>query len=363
MSVSLIGVFFLFAIALAIVTVVVIAIIIAIRWARRSVQVEATPAIDSCPSRQRLRDWLDGRLDGAQRAKIAAHVEDCGPCQRALDRMAGSDHAWSDWARQAITAAPPEPAFARALNQLKDQPMEPTIDSATPAAASGEPQQFGQLDGYEILSEIGRGGMGVVLKAFDPKLRRVVAIKLLAPHLAANAAARARFLREARAAAAVAHEHVVTIHAVEESSAGTPYIVMQFIPGKSLQDRIDQSGSLELREALRIGMQTAAGLAAAHAQGLIHRDIKPANILLENGIERVKLADFGLARASDDASLTRSGVITGSPQFMSPEQARGEAVDFRSDLFGLGCVLYAMCAGHPPFRADAVGRAQAGLRR
>ena len=128
---------------------------------------------------------------------------------------------------------------------------------------------------------------------------------------------------------------------------------MPYIAGRSLQDRVDQEGPLEVREVLRIGMQTALGLAAAHAQGLVHRDVKPSNILLENGVERVKLTDFGLARAIDDASLTQSGVVAGTPQYMSPEQARGEAVDHRSDLFSLGSVLYFACAGHSPFRADS----------
>src|SRR5262249_42840754 len=116
-------------------------------------------------------------------------------------------------------------------------------------------------------------------------------------------------------------------------------------------ERIDRSGTLELKEVLRIGMQTAVGLAAAHSQGLIHRDIKPANILLENGVERVKITDFGLARAADDTSLSQSGVVAGTPQYMAPEQASGEAVDHRADLFSLGSVLYAMCTGQPPFRA------------
>ena len=128
---------------------------------------------------------------------------------------------------------------------------------------------------------------------------------------------------------------------------------MQYVPGRSLQERLDRRGPLSLPEVLRIGMQTAAGLAAAHAQGLVHRDVKPANILLENGVERVKLTDFGLARAADDASLTQSGVVAGTPQYMAPEQARGEAADHRADLFSLGSVLYAMCAGHPPFRAES----------
>ena len=212
---------------------------------------------------------------------------------------------------------------------------------------------------YEVKGVLGRGGMGVVLKAFDPALHRNVAIKVLSASLATSGAARRRFLREARAAAAVAHEHVVAVHAVVES-AGLPFLVMEYVPGRSLQDRLDKDGPLALSEILRIGMQTAAGLAAAHAQGLVHRDVKPANILLENGVERVRLTDFGLARAAADAGVTQSGVVAGTPHYMAPEQARAEAIDHRADLFSLGSTLYAMCTGHPPFRADS---AVAVLRR
>jgi hypothetical protein len=219
-------------------------------------------------------------------------------------------------------------------------------------APSDKPGSLGRLGHYEVQEVIGRGGMGVVLKAFDENLHRVVAIKVMAPQLAAAATARARFTREARAQAAVTHDHVVTIHAVDES-AGLPYLVMQYIAGVSLQDRLDRSGPLQLHVVLRIGMQAASGLAAAHAQGLVHRDVKPANILLENGVERVKLTDFGLARAADDASLTQSGVIAGTPQYMSPEQAEGKPVDARSDLFSLGSVLYAICTGRLPFLASS----------
>ena len=127
---------------------------------------------------------------------------------------------------------------------------------------------------------------------------------------------------------------------------------MECIDGISLQDKIDKVGTLGVKEILRIGMQIAEGLAAAHKQGLVHRDIKPANILLENGVERVKITDFGLARAVDDASVTQSGTVAGTPMYMSPEQAEGLAIDHRSDLFSLGTVLYVMCTGHPPFRAS-----------
>ncbi len=178
---------------------------------------------------------------------------------------------------------------------------------------------------------------------------RVVAIKVMAPQLAANSMAVKRFLREARAA--VSHDHVVTIHGIEEDKR-PPYIVMEFIDGPSLQEKIDAEGALELKQILRIGVQVARGLAAAHGQGLVHRDIKPANILLENRLERVKLTDFGLARAVDDAGMTKTGEVSGTPQYMSPEQAEGGHVDRRSDLFSLGCVMYAVCTGQPPFRAE-----------
>jgi serine/threonine-protein kinase len=151
--------------------------------------------------------------------------------------------------------------------------------------------------------------------------------------------------------AAVRDEHVVGIHAVEDSGPA-PYLVMEFVAGATLEQWVKERGPLGTAEVLRIGRQAAQGLAAAHAQGLIHRDIKPANILLENGVQRVKLTDFGLARGVDDASMTTSGLIAGTPLYMSPEQARGEPLDQRSDLFSLGSVLYTLCAGRPAFRAD-----------
>ena len=224
---------------------------------------------------------------------------------------------------------------------------ELSLDFLAPAQKAGS---LGRLGHYEILEVIGRGGMGVVLKAFDGKLQRVVAIKTMLPQLATSASARQRFTREAQAAAAIRNEHVIGIYAVEDES-GLPYLVMEYISGISLQERLDR-GRLQIKEILRIGMQTARGLAAAHAQGLVHRDVKPANVLLENGVERVKITDFGLARTVDDASLTQSGVIAGTPHYMSPEQARGEHMDHRADLFSLGSLLYVMCTGRPPFRAE-----------
>lgn len=221
---------------------------------------------------------------------------------------------------------------------------------------SDDPSLLGKLGPYEIYEMIGRGGMGIVFRARDPKLNRVVAVKVLAPELAVNPNAKRRFVREAQSGAVISHPHVVTIHAVDDEEK-LPFLVMECIVGQSLQQKIDKVGSLRLIEVLRISKQIAEGLAAAHHQGLIHRDIKPANILLENGVERVKITDFGLARAIDDVSVTRTGEVAGSPQFMSPEQALGERVDQRSDLFSLGCVMYAMCAGRSPFRATSIAAA------
>jgi serine/threonine protein kinase len=259
--------------------------------------------------------------------------------------------------------------LVESMLRAHDRP-DPLLDHPPLLAADGDgdaldflrpatrPDSLGRLGHYEVLDIVGRGGMGIVLRAFDEKLHRVVAVKVLPPVLAGNPAARQRFVREARAAAAVAHDNVVGTLAVEDDGA-VPFIVMQFVDGMTLQDKLDRAGPLPLPEVLRIGLQVAEGLAAAHRQGIIHRDIKQANILLENGVERARITDFGLARTAD-GGLTQSGVVAGTPAYMSPEQAAGERVDHRTDLFSLGAVLYAMCAGRPPFEADS---AVAVLRR
>jgi eukaryotic-like serine/threonine-protein kinase len=213
----------------------------------------------------------------------------------------------------------------------------------------GKPGALGRLGHYEVLEVLGRGGFGIVVKALDEGLQRLVALKVLAPTLAATSPPRRRFLREARASAAVCHDNVVAIHAVEEQPL--PYLVMEYVEGETLQQRLDRVGPLDVPTVLWIGRQIATGLAAAHALRLIHRDIKPANILLLHGSDRVKISDFGLARTADDASLSQSGYLAGTPLYMAPEQARGEALDHRADLFSLGSVLYVMASGRPPFRA------------
>lgn len=301
----------------------------------------------------RWNEFLAGELSPQIETQAVNHLDTCPACQQRVETLAGETRWW----RESQFYLSPERADVESPISLpeelddgteSDQPPEISLDFLAP---TDDPESVGRLGTYEVKGVIGRGGTGIVLKAFDRSLHRFVAIKVLDPHLAGNAAARRRFAREGRAAAAVVHEQIVPIHAVNEQQ-GLPYIVMQYVPGRSLQQRIDQDGPLALADVLRIGLQTALGLAAAHAQGLVHRDVKPANILLENGIERVLLTDFGLARTMDDASLTRSGVIAGTPQYMAPEQALGETVDHRTDLFSLGSVLYAMCTGHSPFRAE-----------
>jgi eukaryotic-like serine/threonine-protein kinase len=301
----------------------------------------------------RLRSYLDDDLSPDDQAELAGHLDHCGTCQKALERLAAGSRLWDDLRHLGGEPDSPMPGRPAAGSRGKSRPAigreGPELEFLAP---SEDPAYLGRLGSYEVIGVLGEGGMGIVLKAFEPSLNRVVAIKVLAPQLAASGAARRRFQREAKAAAAVVHDHVVAIHTVDtDTKSGLPYLVMPCIDGRSLQDRIDRDGPLRTEEVLRIGMQTALGLAAAHAQGLVHRDIKPSNILLENGVERVKITDFGLARAIDDGSQSQSGVVAGTPQYMSPEQARGESADHRADLFSLGSVLYAMCAGHSPFRA------------
>ncbi len=288
----------------------------------------------------RLELLVDDRLSPEDTIGLERHLEQCPPCRAALDNLVGSDRCL-----QAVRV------FLDDESPKAFESPPHSIESLHFLAPSDWPDSMGRLGTYEIKGILGRGGMGIVLKAFDPALNRNVAVKVLSASLATTGAARARFLREARAAAAVVHEHVVGVFAVAEA-AGLPFLVMEYVSGRSLQDRLDRDGPLSVTEVLRIGMQTAAGLAAAHAQGLVHRDVKPANILLENGVERVRLTDFGLARAVADASMSHSGLVAGTPYYMAPEQARGETTDHRADLFSLGSTLYAICAGHPPFRAE-----------
>ena len=315
----------------------------------------------------RIQQFLQHELTQVEELEFEQHLESCNTCcGRLHDTVA--DRTWWDQATRMLPDQPDDFEKLAHVDTRADMwPNNPSSrvsdagETSLPAAVQNvvnllaptdDPQMLGRIGNYEVAGVVGAGGMSVVLKALDPSLNRFVAIKVLAPHLATSGAARMRFAREAQAAAAIVHDNVIAIHGVDEAM-GLPYLVMPYVKGQSLQKRLDDQGPLELKEILRIATQVAAGLSAAHAQGLIHRDVKPANIMLADGVERVTITDFGLARAADDASLTRTGTIAGTPQFMSPEQARGDTVDQRSDLFSLGSVIYAMCAGHAPFRAES----------
>lgn len=210
------------------------------------------------------------------------------------------------------------------------------------------------IGSYQIVQLIGRGAMGVVYKARDIHLNRFVALKAMTRERASNKRARRRFALEARAAANIRHENVVTIFAVSDVY-GVPFMVMEYIAGISLQDWLDYGRVFSGSEIARIGSQIAAGLSAAHALRLVHRDIKPANILLEDGSEHVRISDFGLARILDnDAQLSQDGTLIGTPLFMSPEQATGKPVDAMADMFSLGSLLYTLCTGKPPFDGESL---------
>lgn len=316
----------------------------------------------ACLTNEHFRLLLEGEPSADAHVALRQHLDTCDDCRKRLEAMAGGT-AWLPPAQEpSQEPAARSPKLAQAMEQLRSETTEVREATAMVVVADGTalgllsqpgtPGLLGRLGDYEILEEISRGGMGIVFKAREPALDRMVAIKVLAPALASHASARSRFLREARAAAAVTHEHVITIHAVEETPS-VPYLVMQFVRGRTLEERI-QNKPLSLLEILRIGSQIASGLEAAHRHGLIHRDIKPGNILLEDSVERVKITDFGLARAAEDTTLTQPGHIAGTPEYMAPEQVRGESIDQRADLFSLGCVLYKMCAGVSPFCAPTL---------
>jgi eukaryotic-like serine/threonine-protein kinase len=295
--------------------------------------------------------YLDGACGGdpGLRSRVEALLLAHDRPDSLLDRPAVAVHDPDPDATQALTG---RPELAVSASQTAVGENTPTDDEALSfLAPPRRPDSLGRIGHYEVLQVLGNGGFGIVFRAFDDVLHRVVAVKVLSPLMATTSPARKRFLREARSSAQVRHENVVQVYEVGEQPL--PYIAMEFIPGETLQQRLDRLGPVEPAEVVRVGRQLAEGLAAAHAQDLIHRDIKPGNVLLEGGAGRVRITDFGLARAADDASISQSGIIAGTPMYMAPEQARGEELDQRADLFSLGSVLYQMAAGRPPFRANS----------
>ena len=317
-----------------------------------------------CPESNDLRKLLDSSLSNELAHQYMDHMESCTCCQDRLEQLATGGTNLSEVVAHLDAGEPvAESAFWPAVQSLNSGYAKtvvpssgrsrkgPRLDFLSPAS---DPAYLGRLDSFDVTRVIGQGGMGIVLEAFDPCLQRHVAIKVLDPEQSDDEIARQRFCREARAAASVTHENVVAVHQVDRMNKdGLPYMVMQLVAGETLEERLSRVNILPVREIVRIAMQAAQGLTAAHAQGLIHGDIKPGNILLEQPNDRVKLTDFGLARVADDVKLTRTGFVTGTPLYMAPEQARGDAADPRSDLFSLGTILYEMSVGKPPFTGNS----------
>jgi serine/threonine protein kinase len=306
----------------------------------------------TCSQETRQR-FLSQSLSGHEETQFELHLETCHACREDLFENSGGvqlENAirsrlecskelpiWNSEQAEAIQDRFPEASMAAELASL---------------SPSDDPSSLGRIGLFEAKAILGRGGMGTVYKALDPTLGRTVAIKILRPDLASIGTARHRFRLEAKAMASIAHPHVVPIYAVDDHR-GLPYMAMEYVAGGTLDSLLRVQGPFEVLSVIRIAQQIASALHAAHECGLVHRDIKPANILLDRGVDRVRVTDFGLVRVSDDASMTRSGLIAGTPQYMAPEQIRGENCDKRSDLFSLGCVLYALLVGHPPFRAKS----------
>jgi serine/threonine protein kinase/WD40 repeat protein len=325
--------------------------------------------LSPCPNEQDLQQLLFGQSSDADAERLERHLLDCSRCVGVMRTLKDEGRLLESLRTGKVSTMVPQDEEVEQLVRRvgsatmaaacqADQPTLVHAGTAWPAteheatsclAPPQAPEEIGRLGIYRVLRVLGAGGMGVVFAAEDTQLRRQVAVKVLKGSLAKEPVHRERFLREARAAAALAHDHIITVHHVGEEN-GVPYLVMPLLQGESLQARLTRPERVPLPEVLRIGREMAEGLAVAHEHGLIHRDVKPDNVWLEAGTGRVKILDFGLAHAEKiDERLTQKGTIVGTPSFMAPEQARGTTVDARCDLYSLGVVLYYLCTGRLPF--------------
>jgi serine/threonine protein kinase len=332
----------------------------------------------TCPDPHRLKEFLIGQLPVREIEVLAQHIEQCTFCTKTLGTLSTVDALVESMVATAEPGPdPPGEIVYDLIDKLESLfPESPaycgisTLDTQVVSGFLAPPEtdlEIGRLGNYSVTGVIGAGGMGVVLLAEDTALRRRVALKVIRPELAYRASARRRFLREAQAAASLTHDNVIDVYHVGEDR-GVAFFAMPLLVGESLEARLKRDGRMPVAEVLHLGWEVASGLAAAHARGLLHRDIKPTNIWLETmPIERggsggddlpelcpssfrVKLLDFGLARIAEgegDEADTNSPI--GTPGYMAPEQVRGEPLDGRCDLFGLGCVLYRACTGRVPF--------------
>jgi len=316
----------------------------------------------NCLTNAELRSLLTDNPPTGQE-QLLEHLDNCPKCQKQLAVLAG-DSSWINDLKltQAIPPNSNQPKRSADETELANVMDRMSARTATTLTSGGDTKGLSfqglpftqqlvagrRFGPYEIQSRLGAGGMSVVFTAHDHVLDRQVAIKFLSSELENSKSARQRFLREAKSAAAVEHDFIVPIYSADEVD-GYPFLVMSLIEGQSLQQRIDEPTTIPVEQTVRIGIQITKGLEAFHSRGLVHRDLKPSNILLQKPDGRVRITDFGLAKCTDDNQLTKSGTVLGTPNYMSPEQALGQQVDFRSDLYGLGAVLYACVTGRAPF--------------
>ncbi len=322
----------------------------------------AMPRTLGCPTSQQLKLLVLGKLSDQQSEQLEEHLRSCLRCGQIVNTLK-DDHSLAKILRDSQGVESEENSLVSSLID-RLQNLKKTTGPSSQKISSSEvgtldvsrlrpPQktgEIGRLGGYRILDVLGSGGMGTVFRAEDEQLQRQVALKIMRPEAAGKPAAGERFLREARATAALKNDHIVTIYQVGEDH-GVLFLAMELLEGESLKEWMERNPRPNADEILRIGIEITHGLEAAHKKGLVHRDLKPGNIWLEGSTNRVKILDFGMARLLEEVSpLTQSGVILGTPLYMSPEQARGEPADTRSDLFSLGCILYRLCAGVEPFQ-------------
>ena len=327
---------------------------------------------NECPDQDTLTDFLSGKLVPPALETCESHIETCQACHETLRGLNPTD-TLSSFVIKAMELAPSTPTDEQfelnLVQRLADPancknyagPQLTSIEVMQDRAAevlrhvaidSEDATSLGVLDSFRLLELIGAGGTGVVFRAYDFSLDREVALKVLRPSL--GNVARDRFVAEAKAAASIDHENVVTIYQVGEHER-LAWIAMKWVPGETLESRLQREGTLEENEVRRLTGQIAKGLAEAHRRQLVHRDIKPANIWIGDTDQRVRILDFGLVRITDNApALTATGMLAGTPNFMSPEQAKGQDLDARSDLFSLGCVMYQMLTGKLPFNASTI---------
>jgi WD40 repeat protein len=311
----------------------------------------------SCPSRYLLQGLLTEQLSEADSRAVETHLQTCRACQGAFEELLRDPE--SDKWRGLVNGSGRElPAPLSANGRPADQDGLTGSLVAPPFLPPAGPGQLGRLGRYHILKKLGSGAMGAVFQAFDTRLHCLVAIKVPRPELADSPHFLERFEAEARAAAAVRHDHVVTVYQVTDTpDFPFPYLVMEYLDGEALAERLRREKVLPAREAAEVARQVALGLAAAHQQGLVHRDIKPSNVMLQASTGRAKITDFGLARVLDEAEgqFSQSGPRVGTPAYMSPEQiTTPQRVDGRSDVFSLGVVLYEMLTGERPFRGATI---------